>query len=122
MSKPNKENIRAWVQALRSGDFTQGRNRLRTEDKFCCLGVACELHRKLRPGGAWLENGHGVLTYLGGDSIMPSQVVAWLGLEKGNDNPIMQGKQSLAEYNDQGATFPEIADLIEREWLTEVPE
>lgn len=34
-----------WVEALRSGDYEQGRNRLRDmENRFCCLGVACDIN------------------------------------------------------------------------------
>lgn len=31
-----------WIAALRSGEYQQGRGRLRTDDnRFCCLGVLC---------------------------------------------------------------------------------
>src|SRR5688500_14463606 len=34
--------MRAWVDALRSGEFRQGKRRLHTDDgRYCCLGVAC---------------------------------------------------------------------------------
>ena len=46
----NKERIKLWVDALRSGDYQQGfraMSRIKTEggDSFvnCCLGVACEV-------------------------------------------------------------------------------
>lgn len=29
-----------WIEALRSGKYTQGQQRLRVEDRHCCLGVA----------------------------------------------------------------------------------
>lgn len=33
-----------WVEALRSGQYTQGKGVLRTgADRFCCLGVLCDL-------------------------------------------------------------------------------
>lgn len=32
-----------WVAALRSGEYQQGRNFLRTDEGFCCLGVLCDL-------------------------------------------------------------------------------
>jgi hypothetical protein len=33
-----------WVAALRSGEYEQGVGKLRSLDnKFCCLGVACDL-------------------------------------------------------------------------------
>jgi hypothetical protein len=34
----------AWVKALRSGEYTQGLQQLKTNtDRFCCLGVLCDL-------------------------------------------------------------------------------
>ena len=40
---PNKENIRKWVEALRSGDFPQTTSTLADSDGYCCLGVACDI-------------------------------------------------------------------------------
>ncbi len=40
----NPERKAQWVAALRSGEFPQGAQELKTaEGEFCCLGVACEL-------------------------------------------------------------------------------
>lgn len=39
----NPEVKAAWVLNLRSGEFAQGRNALKTESgRYCCLGVLCE--------------------------------------------------------------------------------
>lgn len=32
-----------WIKALRSGEYKQGRNRLKRRDRFCCAGVLCDL-------------------------------------------------------------------------------
>lgn len=33
-----------WIAALRSGDYVQGKSRLKSQtDKYCCLGVLCEV-------------------------------------------------------------------------------
>lgn len=43
---PNKlkpEFKSKWVAALRSGKYTQAKEKLRSPDGFCCLGVACDL-------------------------------------------------------------------------------
>lgn len=32
-----------WVEALKSGDFKQGKAVLLRDDRYCCLGVACEV-------------------------------------------------------------------------------
>lgn len=41
------ENARKWVEALRSGEFTQCSGKLCGYDGsrwcYCCLGVACEI-------------------------------------------------------------------------------
>ena len=39
----NKEVKKKWVDALRSGEYAQGRSSLRDHDEYCCLGVLCEL-------------------------------------------------------------------------------
>lgn len=32
---------RKWVEALRSGEYEQGKRFLKADDAYCCLGVAC---------------------------------------------------------------------------------
>lgn len=39
----NKEYKQPWIDALRSGNFKQGRNKLESQGKYCCLGVLCEV-------------------------------------------------------------------------------
>lgn len=40
----NKQLKEKWIAALRSGEYEQGRNYLRTgTGKYCCLGVLCNL-------------------------------------------------------------------------------
>ena len=38
-----KEIYTKWVAALRSGEYKKTTRRLRADDKFCCLGVLCEV-------------------------------------------------------------------------------
>lgn len=42
MKLPRKE-IKLWIEALRSGEYKQGRGRLEDRAGYCCLGVACKL-------------------------------------------------------------------------------
>lgn len=45
--KMNPEFKVKWLEALRSGKYEQGQVNLRSkQDKFCCLGVACDLEAK----------------------------------------------------------------------------
>lgn len=52
-----KEVAKAWVEALRSGKYKQGKGWLRQEEPgveptFCCLGVLCDLSGQ----GRWKES------------------------------------------------------------------
>ena len=46
LTKKDKIEILIWVEALRSGLFSQTRFRLQDNLGYCCLGVACELFVK----------------------------------------------------------------------------
>ena len=45
LTKKQLANRKKWVAALRSGKFKQGKKQLKANNKFCCLGVACELFK-----------------------------------------------------------------------------
>ena len=104
------DNARKWVEVLRSGEYQQTQGVLRKWDGFCCLGVACDLYAQENPQlGAWDEDR---FTFLNRVSTLPGQVRDWLGLSS------IIGKHSsgcLADDNDEGKTFSEIADIIEDE-------
>lgn len=78
----NKERVKLLVDALRSGDFRQARNRLRDDDdKMCCLGVACEVARISDAVGYW-SNCTFVSNAVSSDhstSNLPSGVAEWYG-------------------------------------------
>lgn len=112
-----------WVTALRSGEFEQGTDYLNNEEKFCCLGVLSEL--AVRDGviappthveSSWKDEGHATgLAYDGQRHHLPESVAEWAGLSDGDlwdQNPYV-GDETVADLNDGGASFPEIADLIE---------
>jgi hypothetical protein len=117
MNKPNKKNIRMWVEALRSGKYKQGDSVLKMRDAFCCLGVACDISRV----GEW----HQVEPFefeeyrtRNGESsaLLPYEVSVWLGF---TDEDPQIGKTLATELNDSDRlTFAEIADRIERTFLT----
>lgn len=94
-----------WVDALRSGDYNQGRNYLCVRsrqhgDRFCCLGVAADVKGVLNPGGEVS------FAYGGGCHYLPSPVLKRLGLTS-------EAQKVLADMNDNSKTFAEIADAIE---------
>lgn len=103
-----------WVEALRSGRYVQGQGKLNKGDKFCCLGVLCDLAE--RDG---VVTSHiavsGERVYSGPEgsdsSLLPRDVASWAGLDQ--LDPTAEGVH-LVEANDYGASFPTIARMIEK--------
>ncbi len=111
-----------WVKALRSNKYQQGVTYLRTiENKYCCLGVLCDLYRKETKTGKWINKKEGSFSFvIKNDKVeefakmeLPSFVAKWAGFRKNNLNPSIKGI-GLAELNDNGKSFTYIANLIEK--------
>lgn len=115
----------AWVKELKSGRYTQGFGWLRdNQDKYCCLGVRCELGVK---AGVIQNDGLYIHAYLYGnpegdspdeanfqDTMPPAaeRKWAWVDYEKFPDD-VHAAEVRLAEMNDNGMDFREIANRIE---------
>lgn len=95
-----------WVEALRSGKYKQEQGALRFGNKFCCLGVLCDISKR----DGWVIN-----SYLGQTSHLPYEVQAWADLDS-DDGRIPSQAGTLAYLNDSGKSFVEIADVIEKHW------
>lgn len=111
-------NRQKWTAALRSGDYLQGKHTLKTEaDKYCCLGVACDLAAR-----------EGVLDAFDQAATPVKSVQDWLGLhddcgtttdghEYGpahDDDGDVSQAHALTELNDEADwDFNQIADLID---------
>ena len=112
-----KEIADQWVTALRSGNYKQTKERLhRTDNTFCCLGVLCDISGL----GVW-ESANlvdGIMyTTKGGQTVgfPPEDVRDWAGINSVSGCiHLDSGLTSLATLNDNGATFEEIADIIEQ--------
>ena len=131
-TKMNPDVKEKWLTALRSGEYQQTTGVLNRGNKsFCCLGVLTDLHMK-EQGGEWLVRPHdkqidlpieecalGVRTTntVNGvqHTVLPPQVMEWAGLESDVPNVVMDdgGTRGLASLNDDGASFAELAELIE---------
>lgn len=106
-----------WVEALLSGEYKQGTNYLKDGDKFCCLGVLCDLHSKTALKRAeWEPDCTGGSTYLGDDVGLPEIVEDWAGFSE-EDCPLdIDGRSGAASHhNDNGCTFKEIAKAIQEQ-------
>ena len=137
-----KEIAEQWVQALRSGQYKQTTTRLKNaEGGCCCLGVLCTLAPKSVGefndlSFEWVETvvedndgeypcePHEVRRDHYEDSELPTPVMTWAGVSDSCGtigNEFFRGRdgkeyQSLAELNDSGMSFAEIADIIENNW------
>jgi hypothetical protein len=119
-----------WVEALTSGEYSQGKSCLNNgQGGFCCLGVLTDIYAK-EHGLEWefIED-EGKPGFDGEVYLTPLDVQAWSGIDTnvpylpfaeranfiGKDpEPIPEAdiSTSIAALNDEGITFPQIADLI----------
>lgn len=120
-------NAQLWVDALRSGEYQQGQQVLCSigssgQERFCCLGVACEVMKKhggdirIERTADWEENWE-EKSYDGNHIYAPDSLMNWLKLKNSAGNYVRDGgaKSSLAFDNDNyKLTFPEIANVIEQ--------
>lgn len=137
---PMNPEIKAeWLAALRSGEFKQAQGVLQVRDTnaYCCLGVLCRL--AVNHGVAQILNDEYpdsvVYAALDGSTrsseILPRAIAEWAGLHTDPDVDTFQpedcdddhgegpcdctGWRSLAELNDGGSSFLEIAQYIEEQ-------
>lgn len=111
----NPEIKQKWVDALRSGNYHQGEGSLKDNDKFCCLGVLCDLYLK-ENGGEWdlSEKYAGRNIIFGSYALPPVLVWTWAGLD--NENPCLNSGYHLTNLNDGlKFDFNRIANIIEEE-------
>lgn len=111
----NESVKKKWVEALRSGEYQKGRDQLKYDNKFCCLGVLCDLHAK-ETGGEWTTSlGENGFTYKGSLVWLPAAVLKWADLANRVGSQIMYQDDtiSLSALNDHlQLSFNQIADLI----------
>ncbi len=108
-----KENRKKWVEALRSGKYEQGKYILAKENlsgtySFCCLGVAAHI----------LGEPEDLLSAYSTLRDLPDIMDAYGLIDDAGacyvKNTEGEGYDGcLAELNDDGFTFEEIADIIE---------
>lgn len=108
-----------WIAALRSGQYVQGLGRLRSKEDndFCCLGVLCDKHRQESRSHWTSKQDSTTLYYHGEDVELPALVIAWAEMTDSNPTVPVEDRNgdqpTLAQLNDDGLTFDQIADVIE---------
>ncbi len=88
------------MTALRSGKYAQGKSRLRDGNSYCCLGVACDLVGT----GKFHDDGIAYYRNKPHFGLMPPFVASLYG--------VSVSPWELANANDDGVPFSEIADMI----------
>lgn len=111
-----EEVMELWIEALRSGEYKQAKERLKSQSgEFCCLGVLCDLATK-DGGPQWEKDDYGVWIYAG-ECICdpPDYITEYLGITS-------KERLCLILMNDdENKSFKQIADYIEQELLPKVP-
>lgn len=132
-TKMNPEVKQKWIDALRSGKYEQGSEKLRSVTGYCCLGVLCDLYAQ-EHDTQWEFRGYDELSdesnphpmdywYFGDKSeFLPEPVMDWAGLK--TFNPVMRVEVDeectsshhdayITNLNDSGYTFNDLSNMIE---------
>lgn len=129
MRESNKPVIEKWVEALESGNYSQGSGYLSKKNAFgkqvyCCLGVLCDLAVKegVIPEPSQHPDDASVRIYNLWSASLPPEVRDWAGMSDGNPyvdlpDPDLPSA-SLAFLNDTSRyDFNSIAALIRHNFL-----
>lgn len=136
LTREQKRNIKRWIDALRSGDYNQGQGQLHLEEdeygdkapeSYCCLGVLCKV-KGVDPDDRIERVVDGVrVEVTDGSMIHAGLLNEWTGLEVDSYPFVSEGRATitgnsddgsltshLAMINDDGKSFKQIANTIER--------
>jgi len=127
-----------WIDALRSGKYEQGSEKLRGADGYCCLGVLCDLYSQEK-NQEWDFRGYSENSeeespdrmdywYFDEESeFLPDSVREWAGMtfknpqvrvdvteDENEDNWFYHSE--IANLNDSGYSFVELSKLIEQQF------
>jgi hypothetical protein len=120
----NSQIKQRWIDALHSDEYKQGESQLRDADRFCCLGVLCDLYINETNRG-WMKDNFGMFyvedDFMEETEVLPDCVKKWAELEVNSPSVVIKHPfidnekkiEQLVNLNDGGVSFSEIADLIE---------
>lgn len=100
----NQEIKTKWLEALRSGRYTQTKGVLRNSEGYCCIGVLCDIVDPDKWLGADEET-----TRAWGDELTYGNLPLKIQEELG----VLEHCDLLPSLNDKGTSFADIADIIE---------
>ena len=121
-----KDIAKVWVDALRSGKYEQGSDYLCKNGMHCCLGVLCELYinhtgdMKYSRVADGDDGDYDIVDYGGDIEVLPCEVMEWAEINTSTgkiyDDHAEFDFSSLAEMNDSGHSFNDLAKVIEDYW------
>lgn len=116
MTDTQKKNLRKWIKALKSGEYKKTTERLKRADRFCGMGVGCDLfireHKTFRWKGSEIQkdNGGGDYTYyISGEA--PREVLKWLGISDSFQSKV------IAWNDEEKLSLKEIGTEIEAKYF-----
>lgn len=106
-----KEIAMLWADELESGRWTQAVGCLKDGGSYCCLGILCEISKPLVKNAEL----YSLQETIDNRRSLPEMVMDACGV-KSRFGRIKSIQESLDLLNDEGKTFPEIADIIREHW------
>lgn len=103
----NKQIKEKWLKELRSNKYRQTFKKLHDKKGYCVLGVLCQIYAD--------EKKLPIESVVRSNCVLPKAVVEWSDLPK--SDPLVHLDtfyETLSWLNDEGYTFPTLADLIEK--------
>jgi hypothetical protein len=98
--------------------YKQGRDRLKSDDSYCCLGVACEVYHLTTHKGRWTDDRFFTEHSVGGSqATLTTDVSDYFGFS--SPNPLITKTIEATTANDgKKWTFEKIAAAVEKYYLT----
>jgi len=107
------DQMKIWIKALRSGEFSQTHSRLQDKHGYCCIGVGCKVLIPAEKQALDYSNRY----LVGGNAYLQPGAPLWF-LKINKDFEKRYGK-SLVTLNDTDKlSFNQIADLLEQIYIT----
>lgn len=120
-----RDRMKMLIDAMRSGNYAQGRLSKRLGDSFCAIGLACELSNL----GSWAgKKGEHYQDYVIGEKqsyqFLPQVIIDYYGFKTIESFPIVLANKIpklITDLNDSDRlSFGEIADLLEKTYLQNI--
>lgn len=110
----NAELKAKWIAALKSGEYEQARQVLRHDERFCCLGVLCEVSGVERSdfGGGYIFGDDEDGNEMWGETELAGHLLAEVGED--NQKACIRMNDGDAETGLEPHSFAQIADWIEQ--------